>query len=277
MLNLLLYELRSRRTAVIGWGLGLAIFAVYVIVLYPDLAPSMAAFNLEDIPAYQALGDITEIATFVGFVSVEVMLWLPIVLAIYAIVNATGTLAGEEDNGTLELTMSLPIRRWQIVLTKALALGVTLLLILLVVGLAAAATFSYMGDKLVDPGIEAADLALGVLGTWPVVMFFAMLALFLGAYLPSRRMAAMTTTVILIASYFANNLAAFSDFLDRLRPIYPFNYYDGRALLTEGPWTADNFLLLGLAALFLVLAVVSFQRRDVTVGAWPWQRGRVPA
>jgi hypothetical protein len=25
------------------------------------------------------------------------------------------------------------------------------------------------------------------------------------------------------------------------------------------------------------LALLFFQRRDITVGAWPWQRGRVPA
>jgi hypothetical protein len=25
------------------------------------------------------------------------------------------------------------------------------------------------------------------------------------------------------------------------------------------------------------LAVFFFQRRDITVGAWPWQRGKMPA
>ncbi len=41
--------------------------------------------------------------------------------------------------------------------------------------------------------------------------------------------------------------------------------------LLLGPLTFDH----NPVAVFLALALVGFQRRNVTVGAWPWQRARV--
>jgi hypothetical protein len=41
------------------------------------------------------------------------------------------------------------------------------------------------------------------------------------------------------------------------------------------PLLSAALVLLLMAAVFTALAVLSFQRRNLTVGAWPWQRGRV--
>jgi len=32
---------------------------------------------------------------------------------------------------------------------------------------------------------------------------------------------------------------------------------------------------LGVAAVFFILALICFNRRNITVGAWPWQRGKI--
>jgi ABC-2 type transport system permease protein len=45
----------------------------------------------------------------------------------------------------------------------------------------------------------------------------------------------------------------------------------------NGPQTSDVLILLGVSLVAFLLAVVFFQRRDITVGAWPWQRGKIPA
>jgi len=94
MFRLLLDELRNRRTAILGWGLVLALFAGYVIVLYPDFAEPLQNFNIDDIAIYEAMGGFGDIGSFKGFIiSSEVFTFLPLLLAVYAIVNGTGTLA----------------------------------------------------------------------------------------------------------------------------------------------------------------------------------------
>ena len=133
MFNLFLHELRSRRTAILGWGLGIAAFGILIIMMFPDFAGQLEGFNVDDIAIYQAMGGFGELSTFKGFVSAEMFTFMPILLAIYAIINGTGTLAGEEDNGTLEPLMSLPLHRWQLVATKTLALAIALFLILAII------------------------------------------------------------------------------------------------------------------------------------------------
>jgi ABC-2 type transport system permease protein len=276
MLKLLLHEVRARRVAILGWGIGLALFGGYVIVLYPEFAEPMAAMNLEDIALYQVLGDFSDFASFTGFVSAEVLTFLPIMLAIYAIVNGTASLAGEEDNGTLEAIMALPLPRWQLVMSRAIALGLALLLIMLIVGLAMAVSLTTLPDDTDTGGVSAGDLIVVSLAVWPLVGLFAMLSLFLGTFAPNRRTAVIIATVFLVFSYFGNNLAGMVGWLERIQPLFPFYYLDSANLMREGPDLENTLILLAAGAVSLLLALIFFQRRNITVGAWPWQRAQLP-
>jgi ABC-2 type transport system permease protein len=276
MLKLLFHELRVRRGAILGWSIGIAIFGAYVVILYPDFAEPLSAFNFEDIAIYEALGDFGDMGSFSGFISAEVFTFLPVLLAIYAITNGTGTLAGEEDNGTLEPILALPLPRWQIVITKALALGISFLIILLIVAGAIVVAFNSLPADVDTGGIESIDLLIGTLAVWPLIMFFATLSLFLGAYLPSRRIASTTATVIMIVSYFGNTLAGLVEALEKVQFLFAFHYFKSSELLTSGPVVRDVLTLLVASAAFLVLTLLSFERRNVTVSAWPWQRARIP-
>jgi ABC-2 type transport system permease protein len=274
--NLFLHELRSRRTAILGWGLGIALFGILIIMIFPDFEPQLAGFNIEEIELYQIMGDFGDFTSFKGFVSAEMFTFMPILLGIYAIINGTGTLAGEEDNGTLEPLMALPIARWQLVATKALALGLALLVILLIISVGEVIAFNALPSGANVGEVEALDLVVATLAIWPLIMVFATLSLFLGAFMPSRRLAATVATIILIATYLGNNLVRLVDYIETIQPIFPFNYYSGQSVIESGVGTGDSLILLGATALFFVFALVSFQRRNVTVGAWPWQRARIP-
>lgn len=277
MFSLFRHELRIRRTAILGWGLGIGLFTAYVIILFPQFQPTLENFNLGEIPAYQIFGDFSQIASFAGFVSAEVFTFAPILLAIYAVVNGTGTLAGEEDNGTLELLVAQPLRRWQLAITKFLALTVALVLILAIMAAISVASMATLEGKADTQGISLTDLGVAVMAILPITLLFATMSLFLGAYLPSRRIAATIAALVVVFSYFANNLASLSEPLEKLQFLYPFHYFDSQSLLTEGINSGDTLVLLGASAVFLALTLLSFQRRNITVGAWPWQRARVPS
>jgi ABC-2 type transport system permease protein len=79
-------------------------------------------------------------------------------------------------------------------------------------------------------------------------------------------------------SYFGSNLSAQVSTLESIQPLFLFHYLDSTAGLFEtGPQTSDVLTLLGIALVAFILALVFFQMRDITVGAWPWQRGKIPA
>ena len=44
----------------------------------------------------------------------------------------------------------------------------------------------------------------------------------------------------------------------------------------QGQKLGNMLILLGVALVAFGLAVLFFHWRNITVGAWPWQRGRIP-
>ena len=85
----------------------------------------------------------------------------------------------------------------------------------------------------------------------------------------------MATTIVYLSSYFGKMLTGFVESLDPFRPLSLFHYFDSTAaVFSKGVQARDVWILVGVAALFFVLALVSFERRDITVGQWPWERAR---
>jgi ABC-2 type transport system permease protein len=274
MLRLLLEELRFRRGAIIGWGIGLCFFPVIYVGLYPSFAEQMASFQeIMDLAIYQAMG--ISMGSFEGYLASTVTNLVPVILSIYAVVNGTGTLAGEEDNGRLELIVALPIPRWQIAAVKAMALGVGLLVILAIAAAGAAITLAVIGSQ-VETQVTPLDVFLSLMAAWPLTMAVGTISLFLGAFSPSRRIAATIATVVVVGSYLGSNLTGMISSLETIENLFLFHFYEATAEALEKGQQAGNLLvLLAVALVAFGLAVLFFQRRDITVGAWPWQRGRI--
>jgi len=276
MFRLLIQELNFRRWSILGWGLGIGLFGFYIVVIFPTLIPLLDSMpDISEIAAFRIFGDMTMFTTFEGFVATKVFALLPIILGLYASLSAISTLAGEEESGILELTMSLPIRRWQLVMTKAVALALAVLLALVLVGVGLALGFILTESKLGVTPLTPSSLFVAAIAVWPVVMVYGMLALFFGAYLPTQKMAVSAISAVLVATYFIGNLAVYSESLDRFSFLIPFRYFDAFEAIRTGISWPNTVTMLAAAAGFLTLALLSFQKRDVTVGAWPWQRPRV--
>ena len=271
MLSLLKYEINSRWVAVLGLGVGLFLFSTTYIYIFPELEEQVTP--LADLSIYQALG--FDMGSFEGYIGSTIVLFLPIWLGIYVIITSTQTLAGEEDQGTLELLLTMPLHRWQIVSAKMIAIGLATFLILVIAGLGSG--FVLNGIKThVEVSVTSQQLFIAVINGWPLIMVFVMMGLFLGAFLPNRRMAATTLTVIFIVSYLSENLANQFESLSPIKPYSLFTYFDSSSsVFREGVQAEDVLILLGVATVFFGLALLSFQRRNVTVGAWPWQRARI--
>jgi ABC-2 type transport system permease protein len=272
----LLQELRFRRNGIIGWGLGVSMLPLMYLSIYPQFAEQMGAFEeLMDLAIYQAMG--ISMADFEGYAASTVINISPVIVGIYAIINSTGTLAGEEDNGRLELIVTLPVPRWQIVATKAIATGIALFLILLIVGLISAGAMAVFLSQ-IETAVTPVGFLIGILSAWPLVMATATIGFFFGAVAPSRRIAALLTTAVFLVSYFGNNLAGLVTSLETIKPVFLHHYFDAtEGALLNGPQTSDVLILLAVALVFFLLAVLFFQWRNLTVHAWPWQRGKLPA
>jgi ABC-2 type transport system permease protein len=271
MINLLIHEIRSRWIAILVWGFGLILYGGVYISIFDGMYEQMTVFK--DLPIYKIVG--MHLESVEGYIASVVLAYISVLVGIYCIVTSTSTLAGEEDSGTLELMVAMPLSRWQIMTAKAVALSFAVLLILIIAALGNAVLLEVI--RFSTPiNVTPFSLFIALVSSLPLAVGLITIGLFLGAILPNRRTAIVVMTVYFIASYFGENLAGV---VNSLRPIgyfSLFNYYNTTAtIFSNGPQLSDMMILLGIAAVFYALALICFRRRNITVGAWPWQRGKI--
>ncbi|MBE7518731.1 MAG: ABC transporter permease subunit [Thermoflexaceae bacterium] len=258
--GLLRKTLREVRTSVIAVALVMSLMAAFVIVLYPQFEDSLAGFD--EMGFYEGfLGEAGTFASPEGFLSAEFFSWIPLLLITVAIIGGTGTLAGEEAAGTLDLLLAQPITRRRLVLEKAAGLSLALLMAALL-----SLPGFVLGKLLVDFDIGYLRIVEAVLNMMPVTLLYLALAIWGSAALPGRGAAAVVCIGAVVAAYFLNTVGAVVEVLEVPRKLSPFYWADGSHVMLHGfdPLRAGG--LLAVAAALLALAVLSFQRRDIASG-----------
>jgi ABC-2 type transport system permease protein len=257
--------LRALRWHMIGYGIGLVAWAVLVAALYPSIGKSYGALELPE--AYRAMFGIASgnLGNFRTFANIEFYQWVPVVLAIYVITAATGTLAGEEGRGSLEVLLAQPVSRARLFVSKvlAIALGALVIAAVTTVGLLVSLAFIDIGSDL-----TVARLGAAVFYTLPLVALVASLALLVAAVAPSRGTAAGIVSAIFIAAWLANGLGALSSQTEWLKYLSGFYYADVQTVLTSGLHPAHQAVVLAVTAVQTALALVAFDRREIEVARW---------
>ena len=271
MISLLMHEIKSRWVAILGWGFGLILFGAIYISIFDAMFEQMTVFK--DLTIYKIVG--MQLGSVEGYIASVVLAYIAVLVGIYCIVTSTSVLAGEEDSGTLELIVAMPLGRWQILTAKAVALSVVVLFLMIIAAIGNAVLLEVIKfDTHIT--ITPFGLFVALISSLPLAVGLIMIGLFLGSILPNRRTAIVVMTVYFIASYFGENIAVMAKSLEPIKYFSLFNYYNTTAtIFSDGPQLSDILILLGIAAVFLILALICFNRRNITVGAWPWQKGKI--
>lgn len=263
--NVALKVLRDQRKGLLAWGLGF----VAVVLMYASIYPSIRE-NAETLTQYvenlpEAIrGFLGEAADFVspeGYLQAELFSFVvPLMLLIYAIGAGARATAGEEEARTLDMLLSTPIRRRRVVADKFLAMisgagGLTLVLWLSLVLLGP------LWDLELDVGNAAAASAASFL----LAVAFGSVALAIGCAGGRKGLAISVTSALGFATYIVNALAPSVEALEPFQRLSPFYYYAGETPLVNGLAASDVLVLVGIAAAFFLLSLVTFERRDLAV------------
>jgi len=259
-LNVIEKSLRDQKWQIVGFGIALMVMAALIVYIWPSYRTTVASIQLPE--AVQALlGSDLAYSTAPGFVSAEYFSWMPILLIVYTVIQGTGAIAGEEGSGTIDLLMSQPLTRWEMVVQKTVSVCI---------GSALIAGFAFLGFLLsvpfVDIEITLKGTALACANMLPIALLYYALSLWFGSILPNRAYAAGGAIALATAGYFFSTIATAVDSLSWLKYASPFYYYGAGLPLVKGIDWAHVSLLLGVAALFVALTVRSFARRDITIG-----------
>lgn len=265
------HTLRRLRGQIIGWGIGLALYGLLMGAMYDTVnaiegMEEMLASYPEELWAF--FGDLMNLNTPEGYFGTYFSSYIPIIVGIFAAGAAAGLLAGDEERGTLDLTLSYPVSRAGVFLGRWLGFTVALALILFI---------GYLGWAVTLPmntmDVSAGALLLAFVPMWALLLLFGALALLLSLLLPSARMASMTAGGLLVANFLLVGLANLNDNLQPVMDLTPFAYFQGGDSFNglNWGWIAG---LVGVALLLAGLAWLLFRRRDIRVGGergWSWR------
>jgi beta-exotoxin I transport system permease protein len=250
---------------IIGWGIALALLGIYGMLLYDTLVEPQAQQQFEQlISSYPPelmtfFGDMTQMFTPGGYLDTLFFSYIPIIIGIFVIVSCASLLAGDEEKGLLDLVLAHPVSRVKLFYGRLGAYTVSVILILFI---------TWIGFALPLPKtsmqVSAWELFLPFLSLFALLMFFGRLSLLLSMVLPSRQWAVMTSGLILVTTYFLTSLARLSEKLKPIERYFPMHYYQGGKALTKMDWGWFGFLF-GCSILFTLLALWSFERRDIRV------------
>ena len=258
--------LMDSRRIIFWWGVGVGAFAFYMVVVFPLLSGLEQITELLESPIFKfALGDMQELsfATLEGFLGIYLFTFVPLMLAIYAVIFGNGIVGREEEKGTLDLLLSVPIARWRVIVEKFGAFIVAALLILLIMLLAVIAAVALTPNEALDTSM----LVVASLNVLPVLMLVCALTVFLTTVLRSSAQAGGIAAVIIAASYFINSFAEMVDtaVLNALHYLSFYKYYSPASVMVAGVQWGNVVILLGATMILLALSIFFFGRRDIAV------------
>lgn len=252
---LMALRLRTLSTALTALGM----FAVIVMVgaLFPAVGDSIGRLDLPEGVA-DLLGG-ADYGSIAGWMRSEIgAVYGPLVIGAIAIVGAVGATAGEEEDGILALTLAYPVRRAALLLGKAAATGVEVLL----VGLA---TFLglLLGVAVAGGGVSPGDLA--ALSLHLVLFGCATGAVGLAVAGATGRRAAATGAAAAygVAGFLINGFAPLVHGIAWLKYASLFYYYAEADPIGHGIDVADLLVLAAVTAALTAFAAWSIGRRDL--------------
>ena len=253
-------DLSLRRRSLIGYSLGLAIYVLVVVAIDPAFKSSTELDNfVKGAAGIAALFGISgSLTSPAGWVNANVSAnFFPLVMLLVTIGYGAAAIAGQDEDGTLGLAATLPVRRDTIVFAKAgvmAALG-----FVLAVAVVACLLFGPAFQLTVDAGNAVATCAAVLL----MGIDFGLIAMAIGAITGRRGTAIGVASALAAASYLISSLAPVIDWLHPARYASLLFWSVGNDQIATGMSLVDWGVLAGTGLAALGAAVLAFRRLDL--------------
>jgi polyether ionophore transport system permease protein len=248
-----LRALRAEAPAALWWTLAVAAFAGWMTLLVPTVQEPLQQL-VTDNPLFAELFARSGLGTDAGVLALAPFLFLPAVLAVFALTQALAWPA-DLDARRLEVVLSTPRSRGQLLLERFLAVLVMALASTLVVFLVVLAGVRVAGLSI---GIE--QLAAACLAIVPLQLLTATLVYALAGRLPYGAVVGVVVA-FLVAGFLAEFLRQTLDLPGWLVDLSMFHQYGSP--LTDGLASGSFLAMLSIAAALLGLGTVQFRRADL--------------
>lgn len=268
--SLLLHTLRQRRLVIFWFCIGLFLYALLLMALWPIYRDIIDfAVFLEGMPEVMRAALVgrgfdnptVQRSEFYQYLGTEFASWLPFLVAYFGVWVGSSVIVRAYGRHTIDLLLAHPITRERFLLARfgAVTIGMVVItlgpMIGLLIGSAAWVHDNPLAAK--DIVLVYVQLLLFGLATSAIALFIAAL------FLESGR-AYGVGALIIVVMYVFNLVAQFVEALDWLGYLSLFRYWRPLEQFTTGEvlWM-EALVLIGVTVVGTVLAVGVFRHRDI--------------
>jgi ABC-2 type transport system permease protein len=187
-------------------------------------------------------------------------------LCTWAIGRAAGALAGELDRGTLELLLSQPLARWQVIAAHGIVDLITISILCMVIWAG-----TWVGARWIapDPQLEPGRFLPALASVAALLIAVSGSTLWLSACGRFRNRVLGLAVFLTLAQFLIHVIGQLWAPIGRLRLATLFYYYQPQPMILQADWYQQAAVWQRLAVLLAVglvgyvLALITFLRRDL--------------
>ena len=256
------------RYTALAWIIGLGAMAFLVAALYRSVATTDYSNVIESMPEglRAAFGlDPNMPLTVDGrlpaetYLTTEFLGWGAIMFAIYAVVHGSGAIAREAENGTLDLVLSQPLRRSQLLVSRAMVFVISSAVLFLAIAIILLAGLAVGGAS-----VNVLHLLLTLFQAWLVALAVAAYSLAFSCLFLSTAKAGAAAGLLTTAFYAIDIVSRSVQRVDWLGNVSLFHFYQPQHVMQTGEpsWSGIVVSLAVLVGASAAAAAI-FQRRDI--------------
>jgi ABC-2 type transport system permease protein len=253
-------DLANRLRSLTGYCLGMAVYALAVVAMYPAFKTSTSLDKLiaSDSTAAALFGVTGRLSTSAGWLNGNIYAnFLPLIMLLLTIGYGAACLAGQDEDGTLGTLAVLPVRRTAIVVQKAAAMAVQAAALTITV-----AVFVIIGRSF-QLNVTIANVASVSAAVWLMGLDFGLVTMAAGALTGRRGTAIGAGTAVAAASYLVSSLAPVASWIRPARYASLFYWSVGNSQISHGVSPGDYAVLIGAGLCALAAVTLAFRRLDL--------------
>lgn len=256
-------HVRDRRRWLIWWTVGIVAFIGFTVAFYPVIKDQPSFDDVfKDAPdAVKALvGARGSITTPSGYLHSQFFSGpFPFLFVFYSVAVAARSLAGAEEDGTLELLLSNPVTRTRVAIERYAAT------VALTIGIGAATTVAMVALSAPFGLLDGVSI-LGLVGACVAMTCLALLhgtiAFAAGAAMGARARAIAIAGAVAVGGFFLFGLIS-ANVATGTRFVTPWWWFASRNIVAAGLPPEAVLLPLGLSAVLATVGIWRFGGRDL--------------
>lgn len=253
-----LYNLRWQ---LLGWSLGFAFLTFFVMYFYPSFNQKGMEDVINAMPeALKSLmGSIESYKTVPGYIGQQIFgTHLVLYTLVMGILLFTSVSAADEDRGTLQSLLSLPVTRTAVYFQKWLAVICTIAIVSLasVIGVSTALL-------LINESVDLSHLLQATFDFFLIEIVYGLIAYMLAMATGKKGLTIAITSAYTGISFIVTTLTPAVDKLKNLDYFSIFHYYNNPPTVLHGLDGAHVTIVVSLITIFTLLGWLGFIRRSI--------------